>query len=1068
MSSLLRSFSLPSLILLAAVSATGQRPVTSQPVQQRIVQPVDNSRLTRLSGSVHPAIRSATDLGPVDPALPMERVQLVLQRSPESQAAFDAYTESQYDPASPNYHRWLSPDQIGTLFGIADADLAKVTGWLQSQGFTVNSVSRGRLTIDFSGTAAQIQTAFHTQIHNFSSPDGEQHIANITDPSIPQALAPVVVGLLSLHNFFPKSNAIFGPKLTRDAATHKFSPVAATDVSGVPTAASLNLSRANPLFTGTPPGTTNQNGYYVSPYDFATIYNSLPTWTAGNTGAGTSIAIVGRSEIVLSDVATFQSEFGLPDNPPTIIHNGPSPGVLTSSGDQGENTLDVEWSSAAAPGAKVNLVISKSTGTSDGGVLSELYVVDNQVAPIMSASYGDCEFEFGTSGNAFYNSLWQQAAAEGISVFISSGDQDAAVCDIDGNQNAAFATQFGLAVNGIASPPYVTAVGGTDFNDYSTASTYWNSTNAANGSSAKGYIPELPWNDSCANPAFAAANNLNDTPSQLCNLVSDSANIASNGRFLNNIGGSGGVSACTTNSGSTVATCSGGYAKPSWQIGTGVPADGKRDVPDVSLFASNGFLGNAYIFVENGIYYGVGGTSVSSPAMAGLMALIVHKQGAAQGLANPALYKLFGQETLGNCNSSTVANGNSCVFYDTTYGNIVAPCKAGSPNCVTTPSDPNYTQYGILSGDYTTAGYDLASGLGSVNVTNLVNGWNSVAPVPATTTVTVTPATLSTGTIGTAYYQPLSGAGGTPPYSYYVSSGSLPPWMTLTPDGVLTGVPTALTPYSFTITARDSSLHGPFAGSQAYSQVVVGASLSNISWLPARISTYSGLVVGTDVLNATSIPASTFTYTYTLANDGSPVQVLATTVLLPGTYTLTASSSLGGSAAIPFTVIPEHVWIVNSSGTLVGLDAGGNNYAVPTGGGFGIGIDNSGTISSGNTSGTALTTFSNTGTAFAAHAAIGGISSPSGIAIDGNGYIWTANANNSVSAVSPSGTTALSPATGFTGGSISTPSGIAIDISGNVWISNSGNSSVTEILGGAAPVEPLATAQTQRNLGAKP
>jgi subtilase family serine protease len=1039
------SLTLSGLLLLTAAAATAQTPILTPPARQRITQPIDDSRLTRITGSVHPALASATDLGAVSPSLPLQRLQLVLQRSSERQAAFDAYTASQYAPGSPNYHHWLSPDQVGSLFGVSDADLATVTTWLQASGFAVTSISNSRLFVEFSGTAGQVQQTFHTQIHNFSA-DGEQHIANISDPQIPSALTPVVTGLLSLNNFFARSQMIKGPQVQRSASGK---------VTRVPSAANTS-----PLYSD------GQGDFYITPFDFATIYNSLPLWNSGLNGTGVQIAIVGRSDIFPSDIATFQSTYGLPNNPPTIIHNGPAPGT-SSAGDLDENTLDVEWSGAAAPGAKINLVTSASTNTSDGGDLSELYIIDNQVAPIMSASYGLCELALGTGGNAFFNSLWQQAAAEGISVFISSGDQLSAGCDNNG-QTTPFGVKFGLAINGIASSPYVTAIGGTDFNDLGNTAAYWNSSNAANGSDAKGYIPEMPWSDSCANPlletAIGGASSF--TPTELCNVLANGSNP--NLAFLvSNNGGSGGTSTCTTPSGTTVASCSGGYAKPSWQVGTGVPADGKRDIPDVSLFAANGVFGHAYLIEVSGQLEGVGGTSVASPAMAGLMSLIVQKQGAAQGLANPTLYGLAATQNVASCNSSTVTNGNSCIFYDTTYANIVPPCVAGTPNCISNSSDKYYVGLGILSGYTTTAGYDEATGLGSVNATNLVNAWHTSAPAATTTTITLTPTTLTPISVGTAYYQQLTAGGGTSPYTYFVSSGTLPSWLTLSPNGVLSGTPPAVSSLSFTITARDSSLNGPFAGSQAYSQTVLGASTSTISWIPARLSTYTGIAIGADVLDATSTLPGTFTYTATLYNDGTITPVTSSTVLSAGTYTLTATLGTSGSATIPFTVTPEHIWIVNSAGSLGVLDAGGNFNALPSGGGMGIGIDNGGTVWSGTTAGTSLSAFTNNGYATTNGPAVGGISTPSAIAIDGNGYIWAANANNSVSAVSPLGA-AFSPSTGFTGGNLSTPSGIAIDISGNVWISNSGNNSVTEILGGAAPVEPLSTAQTQRNLGAKP
>ncbi len=364
----------------------------------------------------------------------------------------------------------------------------------------------------------------------------------------------------------------------------------------------------------------------------------------------------------------------------------------------------------------------------------------------MSESYGICELGLGTTGNQFFNALWQQASAQGITVFVASGDSGSAVCDrFEGSSPEP--AQFGLAVSGFASTPYNVAVGGTDFNDVLNPGTYWNTTNdATTQASAKGYIPETTWNDSCTNGILAsfgwsssAETNCND--SRLSGLVWT-------------VGGSGGASNCTTPSGNTVASCGGGYGKPSWQSGAGVPNDGKRDVPDVSLFASNGFMGNFYVICQadsnpyhtcnassSEYFEGFGGTSVSSPAMAGIMALVNQQTGERQGNANYVLYKLAAKSGA-SCTSSASESSN-CIFNDVTSGTIAMPCKTGSPNCTTSTSGH---AYGILSGYSTGAAYDRATGLGSVNAQNLVTQWSSISSLPSTTTLTsLTPTTITHG-----------------------------------------------------------------------------------------------------------------------------------------------------------------------------------------------------------------------------------------------------------------------------------------------------------------------------------
>ena len=413
--------------------------------------------------------------------------------------------------------------------------------------------------------------------------------------------------------------------------------------------------------------------------------------------------------------------------------------------------MDVEWSGAVAPGANIILVVAEDTETALGVDLAAQHIVDNNLAPILSESWGVCELGLGTAGNQFFNQLWQQASAQGITVLVASGDSGSAVCDSDGAKPPAPA-KFGLAVSGFASTPYNTTVGGTDFLDLTNASAYWNTSNASSTrASAKSYIPETTWNDSCTNLALAMVSGYSTNAETNCNM----SILAQYDVFT--LGGSGGRSGCTTSNGQTVASCSGGYSKPSWQTAIS-PADGKRDVPDVSLFAATGmFSGSFYIIceadaIQSGTscnpndsstqFLGASGTSASTPAMAGIMALVEQKVGSRLGNANYVLYKLAAQQTNSSCNSST-GSGSACIFNDITTGTNAMPCATGSPNCTTTTSGD---QYGVLSGYSATAGYDLATGLGSVNAANLVSKWTAITLTPSATTLTsLTPTTITHG-----------------------------------------------------------------------------------------------------------------------------------------------------------------------------------------------------------------------------------------------------------------------------------------------------------------------------------
>jgi subtilase family serine protease len=698
-----------------------------------ITQLVDEARLTRLWGNTHPLARSEFDLGTAPATLPMERMLLVLKRSAAQEASLRKLLDDQQDKASPNYHHWLTPKEFGEQFGARDSDMQTITSWLQSHGFHVGS-TKGRTVLEFSGTASQVQEAFHTTIHKYIV-NGEQHWANASDPMIPSALTGAVAGVASLNNFPRKAmnKALGGLKL--DKSTGK-------------------LFGDNPQVTEPGQCTPANECYGLGPYDFATIYNVAPLWNSGIDGTGVTIAISGETDIQKTDVEAFRSVFGLPANDPVFVYNGPDPGI---QGDESEADIDVQWSGAVAKGATIDFVISQSTETTSGVDLSAVYIVDQDLAPIMSESYGECELGLGTAGNQFYNALWQQAAAEGITVFISAGDAGSAGCDNFNAQPPAPA-EFGLQASGYASTPYNVAVGGTDFNDFSNSTQYWSSTNQSGTlQSALSYIPETTWNDSCTNSIFGTLG-FSTNPETNCNnsrLVN----------FVNVTGGSGGVSACTTPSGQTPASCAGGYPRPSWQTGKGTFSnDGKRDLPDVSLFASNGFVGEVYLVCEADIgfgcqygnYAGFGGTSVSSPAFAGIMALVDQQYGR-QGNANYIFYKLA-QKSGASCTSSA-SEATSCIFNDVTVGTNAGPCMKGSPNCVTNTSSD---QYGVLSGYNAVAGYDMATGLGSVNAANLLNQWGSVMLLGSTTTLSgPNPTTTQHGqpvTFGVTV-KPESGAG---------------------------------------------------------------------------------------------------------------------------------------------------------------------------------------------------------------------------------------------------------------------------------------------------------------------
>jgi Pro-kumamolisin, activation domain len=790
-----------ALFSLVALRASAQS-TYSQP---RIVAAVNDAKLTVLHGNTHPLAQPQFDRGPAPAGLAMQHMLLVLQRSPAQEAALESFMAEQLDRSSPEYHHWLTPQEFGQMYGPAQQDIDVITKWLGSHGFQVENVGAGRTTIQFSGNAGQVQAAFHTTIHQYVV-KGAQHWANSSDPSIPTALTPVVAGIRSLHNFYPKPQA----RLRR---------------------ASSSLRPGFTFNNGQPcdiSGDTNDLCFAVGPNDFATIYNVQQLWNNGIDGTGETIGIVGDSNINTADVAQFRALFSLPPNVPNVITPD---GAVSTNDDEIEAVLDTEWSGAVAKAATIDLVIAPSSQNAGtfGGDLAAQYIINCQTtgpncsvgavpAKILSESFGECELGLGTTANAMYNTMWQQAAAEGITVLVAAGDDGSAACDIDEiNGPILQPASNGLQVSGVASTPYNLAVGGTDFNDLGTqvSGGYWNSAPGTQSSAIK-YIPEDVWNDTCTNPLVFPLVSVDPpitTALESCNNLQ-----VQEADLVEVTGGGGGESNCTTSNGSTPSSCSGGNTKPPWQVTAGTPGT-TRDIPDLSLFAGDGFAGSFYVMCEmdtsaeeggqggepcalgtSPLFVGVGGTSVSVQAFAGIMALVEQQHGA-QGNAGAALY------TIAAGQSNTCVVGTTCTFNDITVGTNAMPCTLGSLDCSTAASVPNLpsspdpritvrtvrilcalciglllllglrrrqqrwitaaalcgtavllvvsigcggnnnsgtstgggsqqgSPEGVMSSYNAGPGYDLASGLGSVNANNLVlaAGWAGIPATPPTT-----------------------------------------------------------------------------------------------------------------------------------------------------------------------------------------------------------------------------------------------------------------------------------------------------------------------------------------------
>jgi uncharacterized protein (TIGR03437 family) len=582
--------------------------------QDRVTSAPDTARVRTLRGYVHPQARPDMDRGPADPAMQLGRAMLTLTPA----QGLEDFLRAQQTPNSPDYHRWLTPEQFAQHFAPTGNDQAKIVAWLESQGLRVQTIARGGQAILFSGSVAAVAKAFRTEFHTFEAA-GKLHFANTKEPSIPLAFERVVSGVRGFNDFR------LAPMLKRP------------------------LKRANPAFT------TAGGDHNLAPEDVATIYNLAPLYAAGFDGTGQTIAVLGQTDINLADIRAFRKRFNLPDNDPRVVLFGTDPGF--SAADEPEADLDLEWAGAIARNAEIVYVNSTDV------ISSLFYAIDNNLAPVISLSYGGCEAE----NTPDLRNFAQQANAQGITWVNSSGDSGAAGCDFSSPTPQA---TKGNVVSYPASIPEVTAIGGTTLNEGT--SKYWAATNTQGGGSALGYIPETAWNDSKSRNELAA--------------------------------GGGGASVF--------------YPKPFWQSAPGVPNDGARDIPDISFAASPDHDG--YLAQTQGGPAIFGGTSVGTPVFAGLVGILnqylVAKGTLTQpglGNVNPVLYRL--------------AQSAPFVYHDVLTGDIREPCAQGTPDCVN----------GFL-GYSAGPGYDLATGLGSLDAWQLAKQWNT--GVTSTTSLVATPA----------------------------------------------------------------------------------------------------------------------------------------------------------------------------------------------------------------------------------------------------------------------------------------------------------------------------------------
>ena len=863
-----RTFLLRPLVILAAVFfvalSTVAVPAASAAVQNRIGAAITNNGPVEIPHSVHPRASLATDLGPAPADMKLVGMSLRFSMTDAQQTALDQLLADQQNPASPRYHQWLTPTQFAAQFGLSSADIAKVTAWLTAQGFTVTGVANGGTFITFDGTVAQAQTAFATSIHNVSS-EGETHFANLTNASVPGTLAGVVGSITGLHNFHARAHV---------------------------------RAVASPRFTSATSG-----NHYLAPGDLYTIYDMKPllaTETGAGIGTGANchsvgspqsacgdIAVTGQVDLTNAsgtptDVLAFRTAAGLSTtNLPTTVHEGGDPGpALTctncfpNAGDLEESSLDVEWSGAMAPGATILFVNGP-----DVLLNSMTQAIDQNLAPIVTTSYGNCEASWGSTDLNTFNQLFKQAATQGQTVIAAAGDAGAADCDVG------IPTVEGLTVDFPASSPYVSCMGGTMVNEGTAtgATTYWNSNSSstsANAGSATGYLPEVVWNEDTAGFSFSA--------------------------------GGGGVSDF--------------FTKPAWQVETGpsgmttsVPADASRDVPDLALDAATGHDGYLFCYSAScvtgfrttaGNLTVAGGTSFDSQAFGGMLALVEQKIGTRIGNANPTLYALGNKAAYYNTTGSSV-------FHDITSGNNNNLCTAGTPDC------PNGGSIGYSAG----TGYDLVTGWGSVDLNNLASDWNLVTPLGvgslgSTVSATALTASATSVTSGTTVTltATVTGSAATPTgtVQFLDNNAALGAPVALNSGGVATYsyVTSCSTLGQQNMTAAYSG-DATYAGSKGPALRTGEATTANITSNGSVITT--PLIVTVTSSSCPDFSATSSSSTVTVAAGGTipPVTITITpTNGFTGTVTFSASSATTSGVVPTVSFTPSSLTFTSSNNTV--------------------------------------------------------------------------------------------------------------------------------------------------------
>jgi subtilase family serine protease len=814
--------SLQLLVLVPIAAGSLALGVARAQVADRIQRSIDPAQTQALANH-HPMWAvAANDAGVVPANLPIQSITLVLARSPQQEQAFEQLLRDQQDPASPEYHHWLTSNEIGERFGLSDNDIATLTGWLQSQGLQVSWVAPSRTFIGFTGTAANVGRAFQTELRYYTV-NGKQRMSVSSDPMIPAALAPAISSVRGLFSIEER-----------------------------PSHFATTVQSSSPNLTVSSGGVSY---HFLAPGDFDTIYD-VPS---SLTGSGTTIGIVAEARTDVADFTNFKSltgsTFGNPTEVIPTAYGGVDPGpAYTSSTSctgtctlvdyQAEATLDVLRAGSVAPGATLLSVVASAAS---GGISDDAqYIVQSTPVPaqVMTISFGACELEVGSQSVDFWDGLFKQAAGEGISVFVSSGDSAASGCD------TAFTTPPASpnpnSPNYICSSSYATCVGGTEFNDTSNPTVYWNSSDGTGLKSVISYIPEGAWNEP---------------------LNSSSApQVAGTG---------GGVS-------SYILT-------PSWQTGTGVPAARTgRYTPDVAFSSADHdgyfacFAAGGGTCVDSGgstPFSVFSGTSAAAPAMAGVAALLDQSQSTPQGNLNPTIYSMAASAPAAFHQVSVASSG-------------VSNCTVSTPsmcnNSVAGPTGLTGGQAGFRLG--ATGGYSEATGLGSLDVTQFINDYAASNRFVPTVTLMGPPSVVVTASASVLIT--VTGNSTPPTGSVTLSSGtyeSSPSTLSIpgtNSNGVYIVIPSGVLALGTdTITANYTSNSSSYNNASGSTTINVTSPTKTptvtVTPSPSTVTTTQSLVVTVAVAGGAGNPTPT-----------------GSVVLIGGGYASAAAVLSGGSVSI--------------------------------------------------------------------------------------------------------------------------------------------------------------------------